>query len=363
MRRVVVLINSFRRKSGVHPVMSPRQIIFGKKFKTPLCKIGELVMAYDTTSDNKTTTPRAFYALYIGPDDGGTGHQVFKLSNKRMIATPKCRHVPMPDNVIEIVNDLGKQDDMPNGIKFLNIHKESTLADLFADEDLNDDDSNASDEDWGDKKNPEDDLQLVTFDKDVDDVVDGTEVQDLHIANGTEAQDLHITNEDILHLNDGSDLSCNISFQHENEDQHNHFGGPAVNKEDPDGEVEDQAKDVDEYANVDEAIHLVGNDESNTDNDLELAQQDESKDEYDSIDEDDESIIDEDGKSIVGSDEEPEVDRRPPMVRRLYSNLDGIGWESTGSRMVSAMMVAEQAGVRMMKEYFEIEASKATPQY
>ena len=26
-------------------------------------------------------------------------------------------------------------------------------------------------------------------------------------------------------------------------------------------------------------------------------------------------------------------------------------------------MAAEQAGVRMMKEYFEIEASKSTPQY
>ena len=81
MRRAVVLINSFRRKSGVHSVMSPRQILFGKKFKTPLCKIGELVIAYNTTSDNKTTTPRAFYALYIGPNNGGTGHQVFKLSN------------------------------------------------------------------------------------------------------------------------------------------------------------------------------------------------------------------------------------------------------------------------------------------
>ena len=77
MKRVVVLINLFRRKSGVHPVMSPRQILFGKKFKTPLCKIGELVMAYDVTADNKTTTPRAFYALYIGPNDGGTGHHVF----------------------------------------------------------------------------------------------------------------------------------------------------------------------------------------------------------------------------------------------------------------------------------------------
>ena len=31
--------------------------------------------------------------------------------------------------------------------------------------------------------------------------------------------------------------------------------------------------------------------------------------------------------------------------------------------MVSSMMVAEHVGVIMMKEYFEIEASKATPQY
>ena len=45
LKRVEVLINSFRRKSEVHPVMSPRQILFDKKFKTPLCKIGELVMA------------------------------------------------------------------------------------------------------------------------------------------------------------------------------------------------------------------------------------------------------------------------------------------------------------------------------
>ena len=30
--------------------------------------------------------------------------------------------------------------------------------------------------------------------------------------------------------------------------------------------------------------------------------------------------------------------------------------------MVSSMMVTEHVGVRMMKEYFEIEASKETPQ-
>ena len=31
--------------------------------------------------------------------------------------------------------------------------------------------------------------------------------------------------------------------------------------------------------------------------------------------------------------------------------------------MVSKMGVAEQAGIQMMKEYFEIEASKSTPKY
>ena len=64
-KRVTILINSFRRKSGVHAVMSPIQILFGKKFKTPLCKMGELVLAYDIKSNNKTSKPRAHSMHYI----------------------------------------------------------------------------------------------------------------------------------------------------------------------------------------------------------------------------------------------------------------------------------------------------------
>ena len=67
LKHVTVLINLFRKKSGVHPVMSPRQILFGKKFKTPSCKIGKLVMAYNVTSSNKTTDVKVFSVLYIGP--------------------------------------------------------------------------------------------------------------------------------------------------------------------------------------------------------------------------------------------------------------------------------------------------------
>ena len=75
----------------------------------------------------------------------------------------------MPDNAIQEVNDMGIQDGMPSGIKFCNIHHESTLADLFADDDLNNDDSNTSDNDWGLNKNPEEDLKKITFDNHVDD--------------------------------------------------------------------------------------------------------------------------------------------------------------------------------------------------
>ena len=116
-------------------------------------------MAYDVTANNKTTILRAFYALYIGPNDSGTGHQVFKLMTRRMVTTPKCKPIPMPDNVIQVVNDMGIQEGMPSGIQFRNIHHESTLADLFADNDFYDDDSCASDNDWGLNNNPEEDLR------------------------------------------------------------------------------------------------------------------------------------------------------------------------------------------------------------
>ena len=119
----------------------------------------------------------------------------------------------MPDGVIQVVNYRRIQYGMPSGIELCNIHHESTLVDLFADDNLNDDNSNASDNDWGLNKNPEEDLKKITFDNHVD---------------GSEVQDLNIENEDILHLYDGGDLSRNIGVQHKQKDQHNHFGGPVV---------------------------------------------------------------------------------------------------------------------------------------
>ena len=56
------------------------------------------------------------------------------------------------------------------------------------------------------------------------------------------------------------------------------------------------------------------------------------------------------------------------MVNRLKSDLGGY-WDINCHTIIHnngtlfAMMVAEQAGVKMMQEYFELEASKSTPMY
>ena len=121
----------------------------------------------------------------------------------------------MPDNVIQVVNDTGEQNGTANGIQFCNIHHKSTLVDLFADDDHHNDDSNTSDTDSDLSEKPEEDLKKITFDNHIDD---------------NEVEDLNIDNKDIRHLNDGDYLSCNIGVQHEQEVQHNHSGGPIVDK-------------------------------------------------------------------------------------------------------------------------------------
>ena len=112
-------------------------------------------------------------------------------------------------------------------IQFHKIHHESTLSDLYENTDKSADSSCASDADFEQKKKPEEDLVRLTFDVDIDD---------------DEVDDLNINNEDILHLNDGGDLSCNIKDKHKQDNQHNHFGGPIFEEHQPNDPVAEHEK-------------------------------------------------------------------------------------------------------------------------
>ena len=68
MRELIIstikMINSIRRKGGVYPVMSPRQIITGRKLVLPPYQPGAVVDAVKGDSSNSVDEMRTFDALY-----------------------------------------------------------------------------------------------------------------------------------------------------------------------------------------------------------------------------------------------------------------------------------------------------------
>ena len=71
-------------------------------------------MAYDNNARSNNLYPRIFYALYIGPNDNGTGHLIFKLSMKQILTTPKYKSIPISEDLIKAIN---KMDTFTNKIQ------------------------------------------------------------------------------------------------------------------------------------------------------------------------------------------------------------------------------------------------------
>ena len=93
--------------------------------------------------------------------------------------------VSITEDVIQVVNDMVKQEVIPGGIQFRNIHHELILLDLFTNNDIYDNDSYASDADWKVGKKPETHLEKIVFNIDVD----NNEIDDLNDENAIHLKD------------------------------------------------------------------------------------------------------------------------------------------------------------------------------
>jgi hypothetical protein len=144
--RVTMLINSLPKQNGIHSILSPREIVTGKKFRCPTVKVGQYVQGH-TGGTNSTDEERSIDALYIGRADNGSGHVVFKLSTKQPVSVNRVTIIPTTEAMINTVNEIGEQERQPEGIEFADINGRVTLDD-FAANVINDDDSNASDIDF-----------------------------------------------------------------------------------------------------------------------------------------------------------------------------------------------------------------------
>ncbi|OEU23519.1 hypothetical protein FRACYDRAFT_233689 [Fragilariopsis cylindrus CCMP1102] len=78
--RVTMLINSLPKQNGIHSILSPREIVTGKKFRCPTVKVGQYVQGH-TGGTNSTDEERSIDALYIGRADNGSGHVVVTLDD------------------------------------------------------------------------------------------------------------------------------------------------------------------------------------------------------------------------------------------------------------------------------------------
>ena len=74
-------------------------------FKTTNKHGGGLVMAYNNNAKSNTLYPRSFCALYIGPNDNGAGHLIFKLSTKQILTTLNFKPVHMYTNLFRTINE------------------------------------------------------------------------------------------------------------------------------------------------------------------------------------------------------------------------------------------------------------------
>jgi hypothetical protein len=133
-----MLMNSLPKKSGIHRIISPKELITGKKLRVPGHHTGQYVQGH-TGGTSDTGKESSVNALYIGRADNGSGHVVFKLSTKQHVSVNRETVItPIADH-IKFVNDMAEADNQPEGLEFADINGKVTLED-FMDGIGNDDD-------------------------------------------------------------------------------------------------------------------------------------------------------------------------------------------------------------------------------
>ena len=122
----VKMVNSIRRPGGVHPVMSARQIVTGRRMRLPPYPPGTCVYGVKGNTSSDVEEMRTFDGIYLRPNDEGGGHFVYNImtqernSSCRVIGSADKMPLPMTEACIKILNIGAEQEktDAPEGVVF-----------------------------------------------------------------------------------------------------------------------------------------------------------------------------------------------------------------------------------------------------
>ena len=119
-------INAFPPKGGVSETLSPRHIMTGQQFDyNKHCKwaFGEYGQTHEENNPPNSQAARAIGAICLGPTGNLQGSYKFlNLRTGQKITRRDFTPLPMPDEIIERVNELGKADRQPQLMTFYDRH-------------------------------------------------------------------------------------------------------------------------------------------------------------------------------------------------------------------------------------------------
>ena len=137
----------------------------------------------------------------------------------------------MTQDIIDLVNKMGKEEDVKDGIQFFRIDGGATITDLYPANE-NDDDSCASDKDY-----KLDDKDVNDSDNELSDTEEWVEDDDLDDSENTEDNDLD-DSEDTYDLNDG--MAAESQGDHFNRDSLEIDVDDGNDNEDPDDKSDNE---------------------------------------------------------------------------------------------------------------------------
>jgi hypothetical protein len=115
-------INAFPPKGGVSSTLSPRNIMTGIQFdyqKHCRLQFGSYVQAHQEPSTTNTQAARTVGAICLGPTGNIQGSYKFlNLRTGKHITRRRWSQLPMPQEVIDRVDQLGRADGQPELLTF-----------------------------------------------------------------------------------------------------------------------------------------------------------------------------------------------------------------------------------------------------
>ena len=143
-------MNNFPPTGGISEVISPRQIVYGTKLDmTKQCRIefGAYAQIFTGTTPTNRLAERTEAGICLGPVDNAQGSVKFLVVRSgKVVVRRQFTELPITNAVIDAVNNLGKNEDVPTFLTFDDIQDDPSQRDeYFPDEDEIDSDYDSAD--------------------------------------------------------------------------------------------------------------------------------------------------------------------------------------------------------------------------